>query len=362
MSNLERDKILEEALKALKESNYNGFVIAPTGVGKSYILIQALKKIKPKGTIWYLCDSELNRDETFKNELIKWGAEKYIDKIEFMCYQTACKIHGAKVDLVLGDEVDFALTSKYKLSLENNKFNHKVLVSATLSPDKRKLAKAIAPIIYEKGLHDIEGEGIVNDSKFYIVNYMLYSNENNKYLGYNNTFVKHINQGNKFKIEQTQIMRRLFLSTLSSSSDACKRLLKDLYPESHRKILIFCGTADQADRICKYSFHSKNNDIGTFKDFDEGKIRILSVVGKVDRGVNINGVNTVIFEAPPRSNTKWQQKSGRGRRLHVDDTLDIYFLVPYYKDKYGKVKPTIVEKYVRESVGKLKINPEIIWI
>lgn len=95
-----RQQILDEAYDSLKENNYNGIVILPTGTGKSSILIKALKDINPK-TCWYLCDSTQNRDVTFKHELKLWGLEHLIPNIEFMCYQSACKVHGAKIDLIL---------------------------------------------------------------------------------------------------------------------------------------------------------------------------------------------------------------------------------------------------------------------
>ena len=67
MSNIEinevKRKIQEEALDALEKNNYNGIVLLPTGVGKTWVLIEALKSdylfneiyletnIKPEGKI-----------------------------------------------------------------------------------------------------------------------------------------------------------------------------------------------------------------------------------------------------------------------------------------------------------------------
>ena len=156
MVNENRQEILNNAYEALKNNNFNGTTLLPTGTGKSSLMVRALQELNPE-TCWYLCDSTLNRDETFKNELIKWGAEEYIDRIKFMCYQSACKIHGAKVDLVLGDEVDYGLTPVYSKALTNNKFKHKVLVSATLTASKRKMIQNIAPITFEENLEGIQG-------------------------------------------------------------------------------------------------------------------------------------------------------------------------------------------------------------
>lgn len=360
MINEKRKELLDSAYNALELNKFNGTILLPTGTGKSSVLIRALLELKPK-TCWYLCDSILNRDETFKAELIKWGAEEWIDKIEFMCYQTACKLKDNKVDLVLGDEIDMSLTPVYSKALTNNIFKKKVLVSATLTKEKRSMINKIAPIVFETDLKELEGEGIINDSKYFVVNYMLSKAENLRYLKFNYTFSALLSnpKPNTFMVQNTQLMRRLFLCSLVSSRDTCKKLLAKLYPDPKRKILIFCGTAAQADSICKYTYHSKNKAIQNFKDFDEGKIRVLVVVGKTDRGVNINGVNTVVFEAPPKSETKFKQKQGRSKRLDADDFSDIFFLVPHFKDKYGRIKPTVVEKYVYDSIKELKVKPKI---
>lgn len=355
-----KDKLQEEAFKALKKNKFRGGIIAPTGSGKAKVLVEVLKAVKPK-TCYYLCDSTKNRDETFRNEMIKWGAEEFLDVVEFYCYQTAYKFEGNKVDLLLSDESDYAMTDEYSKVFFNNKFKKIVLASATIADDKRKLMESIVPIVYEKHLEDIEGEGIVNETRYYLVKYMLNKDENFQYLKFNSKFAHEFSQlkPSAWRLDQINMQRNLFLSRLDSSLDTCKRLLKELYIDENRKILIFAGVSSQADAICKYSYHSNADNEQNFLDFDEGKIRILSVVGKIDRGANINGVNTVVFEAPYKSKTKQQQKSGRGRRLHVDDILEIYFLIPYFKDRHGHIKPTVVEKWVYESVGGIEFKPKI---
>lgn len=358
--NKEREIIQKEAFEAIKKNNFNAAILLVTGGGKAKVMIDCILALKPK-RIFYGADSTRNRDETFKKEMIKWGAEKYIKNTTFMCYQSAYKMKGEEFDLGLFDESDFSITEEYKKVYDNNTFKHKILVSATLDNEKRKLLKKIVPIVYEKDLKDVEGKGVVNDSRYYIVNYMLTSEENKKYLKYNAIFSAELNKPvrDEKKLTSLKIQRNLFLSRLGSSVIACKDLLRKLYKEEHRKILIFAGVASQADKLCKYSYHSHNKADHIYKDFDEGRIRVMSVVGKVDRGDNINGVNTEIFESPKASKTKWHQKSGRGRRLDVEEELDIFYLLPYYRDRNGVLKPTIVENWIYSSAGSLNIKPEI---
>lgn len=359
MVNEKRREVQLMAVDALEQHKYNGVVIAPTGIGKAWILIECLKRLKPKGRVWYLCDSTENRDVTFKKELKKWDAEEWIDKIEFMCYQSAYKFDNERGDLMLCDEFDMALTPMYSQGITENKFKHKVMVSASLNPEKRAMAKTIAPIVFEKYIKEVEDEGLLNKAEHYFVNFMLSKEENSKYLGYNETFRRLLNDDrpHKARLEMLQIQRKHFLSSLGSSKNVCKKLIRKLYSDKSNKVLVFCGLSDQADEICDYSYHSKS-EYDYLKPFDEGKIRVLTVVAKADRGLNLNGVNNIIFESPTKSSTKMIQRSGRGRRLQVDDMLYIFYLIPYYTTKHGAVEPTIVKKWVFEATTKMNFEPK----
>lgn len=358
--NTDREELQISAFEAIKKAGFVATAQLVTGGGKAKILIDCLKYLKPTGAIWFLTDSRLNRDKTFKDEMIKWGAEEWIDKVEFMCYQTAYKRKGFDVELVLADEVD-VVSTQYIKALTNNNFKYKILATATINPDKKALIESVAPIVFKRELKDVEGLGIVNESKYYIVKYMLTARENAQYLKYNAIFSSELNKPKKDvkKIQFIQIQRNLFLSKLESSVKKCRELLEVLTKDKRRKILIFCGLSTQADKVCRYSYHGKNEKNDNLTKFNENKVRTLSVVAKIDRGANIDGINTQIFESPKKSQTKWQQKSGRGRRLAVDEVLDIFYLVPYYRDKFGKLKPTIVESWVFSSAGSLNIKPEI---
>lgn len=350
-------------VEALENSGFRAGIILPTGTGKAWVLIECLKRINPKGRVWYLCNSEELRDKTFKDELIKWGAEKYIEKIEFMCYQSAYRLEDEEVELCLADEADY-VAGQLSKSMTNNKFKHIVLVSATLSAEKRKLIEGIVPIVSEIGLQDIENQGLLNKSRYYEVNYLLTPTESKKYCSYSRTFSRLLNDGksNHKALEMLKIQRRHFLGSLKSSEVICKKLLKELYKEEQARIVIFCNLSSQADKVCRYSYHSKSVN-NMLKEFDEGSIRTLSVVGKIDRGVNIGSggisspINRLIFESPTKSSTKFLQRSGRGRRLQAHEVLDVYFLIPHFKNNLGKLLPTIVKKWIRQSTASIDYKP-----
>lgn len=353
-----RDKILEEALAAGRKSNWNGVYLIGTGAGKGKIMIEAAKEINPKN-ILYLCNTTLLRDKMFIDEIHKWDAKYLLPRMEMYCYQTACKFENKSYDLLLADEFDAALTPKYIKAITNNNFNKKILVSATLDDVKRKQAAKIAPIIYERKAKELIEDGVLNKVDYYFVNYNLTATENYQYLDYNKQFKTLLNEvqtaHTKHKLEMLQIQRKHFMSSLNSSADVTKWIIKNLEPRDE-KILVFCGLTEQADKISKNVYHSNSTDQDLLNKFDKGEIKTAVVINKVDRGVNIDSIKHIVHESIGSSKTKLTQRIGRGMRLEVDDTLNVFFLIPYFNHPLHGRKPTIVQQWVTSSTSDMDLT------
>jgi superfamily II DNA or RNA helicase len=380
MINEERRKIQEEALNALRENHYNGIVLLPTGCGKSWVLIQALRELIEKFSykkIWYLCNTTVLRDVDFIEELKKWGAEDLIPYIERMCYQSACKKIDEEIDVLIADEFDFSLTDKYVRVYKNNSFKHKILTTAFIDKEKQVFVKNIADVVYSKSLQEVEDKHILNKSQYHFVNFLMTDEETKTYLKYGesisnlmeikrkfNIALLQIDETHKewknlskncsyaaFKLESIVRERKRFLNALNSSVKACRRLMKDIYYEDPEcKILVFCELTKQADQISKYSYHGTEHQENLVK-FRNNEIQALSVCGKVNRGVNISSIKYVIFESANQSKTQFIQRIGRGKRLKEDEILNVYFLIPCYVIN-GVIKFTKVKEWViRASNG-----------
>jgi superfamily II DNA or RNA helicase len=364
MINEERRIIQMEALDALRANNFKGIVVLPTGTGKSFVLIEALREIyKPGMRVLYTCDSQRLRDEDFDKELQKWDAIEYSDKMEKECYASAYKFEGQHFDILLADEGDYGLTPSYSKLFFNNTFTYIIFVSATLEQKKRTLARKIVPIVYEKKLKEIEQREVVNKTQFYYVPYLLNEQENAAYNKYNDRFHSLLQQPESANRDQRlkflTFERLHFLAGLESSVYICKKLMAELQAANENsKTLVFCGATDQADKISKCSYHTKNVKEGNLDKFNNGESRDAAVCGKVDRGINLNGVNNIIMEFTTRSETKAIQKLGRGKRLSVDEILNVYFLVPYYTKTWAKKTPfaTIVLKKIQEACKDIGIE------
>lgn len=367
MINEERRKIQLEALDALRSNNYKGIIILPTGTGKSYVMIEALREIyKPGMSVLYTCDSRRLRDTDFDKELDKWGASEYSALMEKECYASAYKKRGEHYDILLADEGDYGLTPEYSKLFFENTFDYIIFVSATLEPTKRQIAKDIAPVVYERMVREIEEKGVVNKTQFWYVPYLLNPKENAMYLEYNKRFTHLLNDPQahtktiKNKLQFLSLERLHFLAGLESSAYICTRLIEDIHKNNaNAKILIFCGTTDQADKVSKYSYHTKNQKEGWLDKFNDGDVMEVAVVGKVDRGINLEGANTVVMETVTGSETKMIQKFGRGKRLSVDEVLQAFILIPYFRPQFpkgAKPKPTVVLQKIHRACAKLGIE------
>lgn len=384
MINEERRKIQLEALDCLRKNDFNGIFLLPTGTGKSWVLIEALKELCETGScenIWYLCNTTDLRDVDFINELKKWDAEYLIPKIKRMCYQTAHKIEGEKVDVLIADEFDFSLTDIYSRVYKNNSFKHKILTTAFISSDKIPLIEDVAKIVYYVSLQEVEDKHVLNKSKYNFVNFLMTDEETKIYLGYGNDIREKLSKIAKLR-ERVHMMdeasasyntsmrdinylsfsltnianeRKRFLNSLDSSAGICRKLMQDIYIEDKDcKILTFCELTKQADKVCKYSYHG-NEKTDNLQKFRDNEIQSLSVCGKLNRGVNISNIRYVIFESCNQSKTQLIQRLGRGKRLKYDENLNVYFLIPCYLQG-GKIKYTKVYDWITKASNDLDLS------
>ena len=381
--NEERRKIQNSALTAIKESNYNGIFLLPTGTGKSWVLIESLLQLLKENDynkIWYLCNSTDLRDNDFPNELRKWGAEHLLDKINFMCYQTAYKLTNQDVDIVLADEFDYSLTPEYIKVYKNNKFKHKILTTAYIDSEKLSKAKEVAEIVYSTTLLNVEDKGVLNKSKYHFVNFMMTDSETKHYQSYNSSITALISEKNElmfnqlldkeakerkrkfieYRLEIATRERKRFLNKLESSAFYCRKLMGDIYnSDKNCKILTFCELTKQADGVCKYTYYM-GSDPDNLEKFRNDEIQALAVCGKINRGINVPGIKYIIFESCNQSKTQMVQRLGRGKRLKQEELLNVYFLIPHYYEN-GKIKSTKVKDWITTATSDLDLSDVILY-
>jgi superfamily II DNA or RNA helicase len=127
---------------------------------------------------------------------------------------------------------------------------------------------------------------------------------------------------------------------------------KILLQSINSKCIVFANTQDQADRLCKYSYHSNNPDSEeNLEEFKAGNITKLSCVMQLNEGINIPELKQGIIMHAYGNERKASQRIGRLLRLNPDDKAIVHILC--YKN-------TIDEKWVKEALSGFDEN-KIIW-
>lgn len=359
-----RIKKQTEAMKVAREHNYNCGLIATVGFGKGKLMIdialELIEKFNIK-SILYVCDNKRLRDsntEGFPEQLEKWGTPKLKKMVRLECYQTTYKWVNEQFDLLLADEADFGLTDSYSNIFFRNKFKYKILLTGTLAPRKRKLMKEIVPIAFKLDTVEAENLGIINKTNYYVYNYRMTDEESEEYLKLTKMIGMKMNEDNEDGARFFTNKRREFLYNLNSSYHHGRRLMRWLWEKDNKtRLVIFCQRTEQADRICKWSFHGKNEKLDNLAKFQNAEISAIAVVSKIKRGINLKNANVALFESLDGSTTEFEQRGGRMKRLKLSEIAKILFMIPWVKitDHKGHTfyKETIVADWMRKATSNL---------
>lgn len=361
-----RIKMQSVAKHQAELSNYNCAIIATVGFGKGKVMLDIAQELISKYNIkriLYACDSERLRDsieDGFPSEIEKWGNSKLKKMITLECYQTCSKWKNEEFDLLLADEADFSMTPVYSNLYFNNKFKFKILVTGTLSSDKKKILQQIVPITFKLTTNQAEDLGIINKTSYYVYNYKLSDDESVMYNKLSAKIFRKIQEedknGERFFIGK----RREFLFTLDSSYFHCRKIMKWLWSQNKKtRLIVFCQRTEQADRVCKYSYHGKNESLDNIRKFQNEEISACSVVSKIKRGINLRNANAGIFESFDGSTTEFEQRNGRLKRLPQYLFATVIFMIPWVKktdNKTGKeyYKETIVADWLHKCTANIK--------
>jgi superfamily II DNA or RNA helicase len=369
-----REKWLNEKEKAS--------LILGTGMGKSKVAIDILKAIDPDGNlnVLLLTNSETLRDSNWKAEFEKFGlSDYYQSNVLSECYQTVYKWRHKHFDLVIADEIDFAMTPMYSQFFLYNDCTMILGLTGFCSVEKRELLQLIAPVVFEYSTQQGQEGQLLNQSEIILIQYMLskentlkvskkagghfMTSENANYGYYDKEFQKaniikagydkqqrlgavvdekqYSSADWKVKIMATK--RKAILNGSETSVKVVKELLSKIHATPGNKVLIFSALTSQADKFGSSTYHGKAHS--TEKDLERlntGEINTLAVCKAINRGVNLVGVNYIIRESFDSSETDFMQTHGRLMRLNPGQVAKYIILIPHY------------ESLVRTETGSFK--------
>jgi superfamily II DNA or RNA helicase len=347
MTKAEKTKIQKEIVDSV-EINASGRLLLAPRVGKTKIMIDIIKRDKPKSILWVTPSSEL-ADKDIPEEFVKWKATRFVNKLTTVTWMSLNKIRG-HFDLVVLDEEQFAtenncrgLLAKYekfrgsdvteedmlnavlkiKECVETNKITYNNILSMTGTPTKHDHKKEL----YQKlGLTIL-----VNLSINKAVDMGLLSNYTIKVLEVEMGTGKDIKAGTKVKpfltseVSQYEwLTRSMKQAVMQGRKDAFfkvlarMRAIKNSLSKENATIallqtltgrkLIFSSSINQALILSNYRYHSKtdNQDLTAFK---KGEIDEIALVNAGGTGHTYKAIDhLIIVQADSDKNGLTSQK------------------------------------------------------
>lgn len=350
-----RDDIQKEALDTAFKHKRCGLGIS-MGVGKTLIGLRYIDHYQGgnMGKLNVLVVApKLSIFDSWRSDAEKFGIS--LDNVEFTTYLSLNKYNPGNYDLVILDECHSLL---YSHNIFLAPFNGRVLGLTGTPPrysrsEKGQMVMRYCPILYTYITDDAVEDNILNDYRI-IVHYLNLSTLNDfpvktkngvfntsevKSYGY---WTERIMRAQSKKEEQiSSVMRMRVLMDFRTKERYTRQLMSDI----EDKCIVFCNTQDQADRICKYSYHSGNPDSAeNLEQFKRDELNQLSCVMQLNEGVNIPNLRAGIIMHAYGNERKSNQRIGRLLRLNPDDTAVVHILC--YKN-------TVDERWVNEALKDL---------
>jgi superfamily II DNA or RNA helicase len=356
---MSREEIQEEALKAT-EGKKRSTIVLGTGVGKTLVGLLHIERntselhnvlvVAPKKSIF----------QSWSDDAVKFGKQDLLKRITFSTYIGLSKRDPNEYDYIYLDECHSLLDSHrtfldvYKggiLGLTGTPPKHR-------SSEKGMIVAQFCPVVYTFKADDAIENGIINDYQIIVHELKLDEAKNYQVEMKTKSFVTSEKQnynywGNRIEMGQGPLqMLRVMRMKAMMEYPSKEKYTKVLMESINTKCIVFANTQNQADRLCRFSYHSGNkHSEDNLISFKEGKITKLSCVLQLNEGINISELKQGIIMHAYGNERKASQRIGRLLRLNPDDKAIVHILC--YKD-------TVDEKWVKEALEGFD-QDKIIW-
>lgn len=348
-----REIVQQKALEVAKKMHRCGLALS-MGVGKTYIGLQHMD--------WYL--REVNADARFLvvapkksifgswfDDMFKFGLSHLKDRVTVTTYLSLTK-QSPSYDVLYLDECHSLLYS-HMLWLDMYRGR---IVGLTGTPprikksEKGEMVAKFCPIAYHYVTDDAISDRILNDYRIIIHAMNLGTKQDffvktkkgefrtSEQANYDYWTERIYNATNPKDDQYFRIARMRSMMTYKSKEDYVVNLMSSM----DDKCIVFANTQEQAEKLCKYSYHSQNPDseenLNMFKD---GTINRLSCVLQLNEGVNVPGLRNAVIMHAYGNERKAAQRIGRVLRLSPDEVATVHILM------YNK---TMDETWVRKAL------------
>ena len=355
--------VQKAALQAWIDGGMRGSLQIITGLGKTFISLQAVLLFPKKTKILFLAE-QTDRELELRNEQKKWGVEDY--EIEFACYQAAYKWKDREFDLVIADEAVDSFTPSYSKFYFNNKIKNLMCLFAYLDKHlvvgeengkeitKEYLCNKIAPICFTYGMEQGQAEHTARELDIYVIKHKLdgvnktieAGNKERKWMQTEQAAYDYADaqfqkvwatkkNWNDAMVLRASGRRANLLYSLPSKVESVKKLLAIL----NTKTIIFANSLPTLELITPNVISShksdrENSEIRTA--FDNGQIDVIASFKKLQQGANLTDLDNVILMSYYSKQKIAIQRTGRLRQNGEVGQIFIFVTQNTQEEKWYK--------------------------
>ena len=355
---MNREDLQEKVKEIVRNNNYSGTCIVPTGTGKTKIILDIINEFTDNfvssfnssdssnssnssntPNILYVTSTIILRDKTLPDEMNKWYPNK-LDFIERICYASLKKLKKT-YDLVILDECHRITKNKFKYIKAKN-----IIAMTATEPhdtEKKLLLYSVAPKLIEISLDEAVKAQAVSDFKITIILVNL-DNKDKIYLK-NKKSKFYLTEEGYYKVITNQIqwaIRKAYATNLKSDKKLVDILVRKrtrfiynsktkikvakeiLSTLEGKRILLFSQSIDTANELHNIRYHYK--DRTGYKLFESGEENILSSCEALNEGINVSNVDGIIVCQLNSTKLALVQRIGRSIRFRENHVGEVYIV------------------------------------
>ena len=354
--------------RILGVKNPNILLELPTSMGKSKLGLDILNKREPTGRVLIVVP-RLILIGNWKEEIHKWGYDKYLPQITFVTYMSLPKKAG-NWDLVIFDECHH-LSERCQEALGSFTIKYAILLSATVSDSYKKDFSLLFNDLYcfKYTMRKAMDLSILPDPKVFLLPLTLNSTASNCILvkrPKGQTPAIRVNYSDRWSAQRDYPKHRLeiictqaqYIAELDNNISYWKRrflagsemaknkwlhlcgerlkwlanqknptVLAILDKLKNERTLTFCNSIEQTQILGDYSINSSNKDTATnLEAFNNGRLNHITACNMLNEGMNLVNCRVGVYANLNSSDTLVIQRLGR--LLRHDQPV---IILPYFK-------------------------------
>jgi superfamily II DNA or RNA helicase len=334
-----KTELQNEALTVIADNSFIGIQVG-TGGGKTLLGLKHMIKQYTTTSSFLVVAPRLSIFTEWKKQAVEHNCEFLLEHITFCTYLLLDK-QSLRHDWVYLDECH-SLKFKHAVWLESYQNNYGKLLGLTgtyptnINSEKYKMCIEYCNKVFSYSVDEGVADGLLNDYKIFVHLLQLNSKVN---------VIKKTKSGKTWKTSEIKdyhglskamelspsimakqkmaILRMKAMQTYPTKIEYVKYMLKQI----PFKVLVFANTQEQADLLCKHSYHTKNKlSKYNLELFQDDLIKELACVDQLSEGKNIPNLKSGIIMHSYSNERKAAQKIGRFLRLNPNDKAIVHIL------------------------------------